>query len=297
MNKYLSVVLLFIIVISVSSCSIIKFKRASKGKGDGKKIVLAGNDSAKVAANVPPPVIPKPDSVAKAPDTTAIVNPLIAQLTPLWKSRVDFKTYSGKAKMRYEGPDNKYELTAHIRIRKDSVIWIQVTAVMGGFPVARIFVTRDSFFMLNYIDKDAIAVPLSRAVRLLPGNVDFASLQNLIMGDPLREGVITDAKSFADSMNIRVEDSSYIQMITYNKTDSTLRSSLLRTHNPSGPQAAIEYSNYEITANKRISTERVLNLQNGNDSYMLEMNFTKSDFDEPLEYPFSIPKSYTLKQE
>jgi hypothetical protein len=294
MNKYLSVFLFFIITIFITSCSFIRLKRAT---GKGEKIVLAGTDSGKIATTLPPSVIPKPDTAVKTPDSTATLKQLIDRLSPIWNTRLDFKTYSAKTKMRFEGPDNKHELTAHIRVRKDSVIWIHVTAVMGGFPVARIFVTRDSFFMLNYLDKEVVAVPLSRAVRILPGNVDFASFQNLIMGEPLRNGAITDARKSGDSILIRVEDSSYVQFITYNRSDSTMRSAVLRTHNPSGPEASTQYSNYEITNNRRISTNRVLNIQNGNDNYLLEMNFNKSDFDEPLEYPFSIPRNYTVKQE
>ena len=31
-------------------------------------------------------------------------------------------------------------------------------------------------------------MPLSQAAKILPAKVDFSSLQNLIMGEPLREG-------------------------------------------------------------------------------------------------------------
>jgi hypothetical protein len=30
--------------------------------------------------------------------------------------------------------------------------------------------------------------------------------------------------------------------------------------------------------------------------YTLDLNFVKAEFDEPLDYPFNIPKSYSEKE-
>jgi hypothetical protein len=297
MNRLYTVVLLLIISAALPSCSFYRLVTGKK-KGEVKKIVLAGADTSSVA-KVPVARV-YGDSTVIPHDSAWVakhaLNSLIAEVTPLWSKRLDFKTYSAKAKMHFESPDAKHEFTAHIRVRKDSVIWINITAAMGGLQVARIFVTRDSFFMLLYMDKEAMAVPLSRVVRILPGNVDYASFQNLIMGEPLREGAITDAQSYPNSITLTVEDTSYVQQITYNRSDSVMRESVLRTHNPVGPEAITSYTNYEIANGRRISTLRSLNIRNGNDVYRLDMNINKSVFDEPQDFPFSIPSNYTMKQ-
>lgn len=240
-------------------------------------------------------ILPQPDTAATtiAPDTSGKVKQLIAQLTPVWDARIDYKTFSGKARIHFSGPDNDRVFTAHFRIRKDSVIWINVT--FDAIPVARLFITRDSFFLLNTVDQEVTMIPLSQAAKVLPTKVDFTSLQNLATGEPLRKGKITDAVNIDNSWAIQVEDSNYIQHITISKADSTISSGQLRTRDPKGPQAITSYSSYEMISNRKISTYRTLNIQNGNDTYSLEMNFTRTDFDEPLDFPFSIPKSYTVK--
>jgi Domain of unknown function (DUF4292) len=197
--------------------------------------------------------------------------------------------------MKMEAPDDKQDFTAHFRIRKDSVIWINVTA-LGGISFAKILITRDSFFMVNILQKTATCVPLASAAKILPSKVDFSSLQNLIIGEPLRAGEITDVTEQNGKWSARVEDSSYIQDLLYNRADSSLVYAQLRTHSTSGPTATTQYNSYETSDSRKMSTGRELKIQNGNDIYSLDMNFVKFSFDDVLEYPFSIPKSYTINE-
>ena len=287
MNKIIATGILFMLSIGFSSCS---FHWRAAGK-KAKSYDAASADTSHMHS-----ILPQPDTIAavRAPDTSAIAKQLIELLTPIWNARIDYKTFSGKAKVHFTGPDNDKEFTAHFRIRKDSVIWVNVT--FDAIPVARLLITQDSFFLLNTIDKEVTRIPLSQAAKVLPTKVDFTSLQNLVTGEPLRKGTITDATSFGDSWSIQVEDSSYVQRITYNKADSTIRTGQLRTRDPRGPQAMTAYGNYEIIDSRKVSTSRTLNIQNGNEIYLLDMNFTKADFDQPLDFPFSIPKSYTEKK-
>ena len=57
-----------------------------------------------------------------------------------------------------------------------------------------------------------------------------------------------------------------------------------------------DYGDYEVVNSRKISTHRVLKLVNGNDNYLLEMNFIKNDFDEVIDFPFSIPRNYSYKK-
>ncbi len=215
---------------------------------------------------------------------------LIARITPLFANHIEYKTFSGKARVHIETPDGGNDFAAHFRIRKDSVIWVSVN--LAGIPVARVFVTQDSIFMLDYYHKEAKCVPLSQIAKILPTEVSFKSLQNLVLGEPLTGGVITDAEEAGDSITLQAEDSSYIQRIVYNTKDSTMRNEHVETSKPHGPIAYSGFSNYEIDNGRRISANREVNVINNNAVYILEMYFSKIDFDEPLDYPFNIPKSY-----
>ncbi len=282
---------LFILLASIfSSCSFYKVVTGKKQKDPDKKVVWTGEDTSHMATNVTPK-----DTVASPAVPVNNINPLIEQLKPVWKKRLVYKTFSGKAKMHFESPDNKVEFTGHFRVKKDSAIWINITALGGTINAARIFITPDSFYLINYQQDEATILPLSQADKFLPAKVDFSSLQNLVIGEPLREGSITYAERMGDSIVFRVEDSSYVQNVVFNNSDSTLRKGHLRTRKPNGPEAETEYNSFITMPNGKISTYRVINLRNHNDIYTLEMNFSKIEFDVPVEMRFSIPENYTIK--
>jgi hypothetical protein len=41
--------------------------------------------------------------------------------------------------------------------------------------------------------------------------------------------------------------------------------------------------------------KRAVNVVNGGEMYYLDMDFNKAEFNQPVDFPFSIPKNYKLK--
>ena len=125
------------------------------------------------------PIMSEP--VPVEPSVSSAVSPekqqLISALTPLLDKRIDFQTFKGKAKMHYEGSGMRQDFTANFRLAKDSVIWAHITAGMGIVNVARILITPDSFWMVNYMDKSVMAMSAAEAAERLPAAVNFYLLQ------------------------------------------------------------------------------------------------------------------------
>lgn len=292
MNKYLAGVLLFATPIWTSSCSLKLF--SGKKKHKTTDTVVAAQALVDTAHAVPeqPPVQPKDGSVMSG---NAAMNQLISDLAPVFSKRIPYATFSGKAKVNFEGPDASNDFTANFRVRKDSVIWVQVTVLGGAVSAARMLVTRDSFFLINYIQKEVTKIALKDAAKTLPTAVDFTQLQNLIVGDPLRDGEITAVADQVAAWLLTVEDSSYVQRLSYTKSDSTMNAGQLTTRKPGGPQAVIDYADYGMVDNRKVAMKRSVQVQNAEKHYAIDMNFTSAQFDKPLEYPFSIPKNYSLK--
>ena len=246
------------------------------------------------------------DTVAKATvikDTTATSLPSadsskfwLARLTPIWESRLSYNTFSGKAKVHYEAKDNSQEFTANFRLKRDSVIWVTITAMGGMVQAARLMVTPDSLFMINYIDKEVIVVPLTEIAKVLPAKIDFYSLQNLIVGDPLRNGRITKVGVYNGLWSLDVADTSYLQHISYQAQDSTMMQGQIRTADPGGPRAMMDYGEYELFDGRKVATKRVINVQNGDDIFSLDIKFTTAAFDELLDFPFNLPRSYSRRK-
>ena len=126
MNRYVCIVILFLMAGPLSSCS---FRRLASGKNPKRFDWKKAADTSHAVRHIPRFIYPQPDTVGNVPDSIALVKKLIDELTPLWKNRFVYTTFSGKAKVRYESPDDQQEFTAHFRIRKDSIIWIAITGL------------------------------------------------------------------------------------------------------------------------------------------------------------------------
>jgi hypothetical protein len=230
------------------------------------------------------------------PTLNAEKKALVDLLLPLQENRIQFQTFSGKAKAFFQGGNEKYEFTAGIRMQKDSVVWISVSGLGGLVQVARLMLTPDSVYLINYLQREVTILPASEASRLLPADVNFQMVQSLIIGNLLSNGgVPTDASDFGGTWSLQLEDNQYRQLIAYNKLDTTMRSNQVLTRTAPETGLMLQFGNYEWINNQRFPISRVINISTGEAQYYLDMHFNSVSIDEPIDFPFSIPKKYTLK--
>ena len=281
MSRYLlGIVCLFVVMGSQSSCSVlkkIKFRRGHKTP----PVIIQAIDSTKLIAV---------DTVGEAREK------LIETLMPLWNYEPEYSTFSSKAKIDFEGNGQKQDLIAHIRVRKDSVIWASVSAMGGVIQVARVLITPDTIKMVDYLDKKAVVLPMSDAQKLLPAKADFNTIQHLILGTVLRkQGTVTGAYTNEQNMVLVVEDSNAIQQANFSLSDTSFTMLQMQSPNENGPVGVVLMSDYQIVDNRKFSTKRKIQIQNTNNQFLLGLDFNNVDFDKQLEFPFSIPKNYKRK--
>lgn len=284
MNKRLyGAILMIVLVIAFSSCHI--FKRGTRTKTKPAK------DTA-IAITV---VVPPKDTV-NVDNSTTEKQKLLALVTPLFYQQIQFNTFSGRAKCHFESKGDKQDFTANIRIKKDSVIWVSVAALGGIVQVARIYITPDTVKLINYLQKEVTVMPLSSVEKVLPAPADFSVLQNLLIGNVLRQsGTPTDVLDLENVFSLQVEDNSFSQLVNFNKSDSTIKDIRMRTSELTGPSGLIQYDNYQQISDQKFPMSRMVNVINAGEQYLLDMKYNKVDINEHLDFPFSIPKNYILK--
>ncbi len=282
MNKRLLSLMVLVLPFYISSCTLLK--KSNKKRNNIAITTIA--DSLKTTDS--------PITAAPINEVTSESRKLINELLPLWMKRMDYKTFSGKAKVSFESPDNSVDFSANFRIAKDSLVWIHISAIGGLYSVARILVTPDSFFMVNYQQKETTSLALSEVGRILPVPVSFSQLQNLFSGDPIINGDVVSADEKDSVWSLQTEDSSFTQQITYRKKDSLMQMGHLQTRKSNNTQAMIDYNNYEKSSNRMLSKKRTVRLQNGVNNYTIEMDIVNEEFDKVLEFPFTMPKNFTV---
>lgn len=281
--------------ILLTSCNALKRTADNDDKVADSAAIASLPDTTKFIG--PPPL--NGEALPAAPEIiTPSTTALIEQIVPIWQYHKDFSTFKGKAKMHYEGGGQRQDFTANIRMAKDSVIWLHITAGMGLVNVARVYITPDSFQMVNFLGKSAMKMHISEAEQLLPAKIDFNQLQNFIMGEALTEPVqrVTDAADFGGTWALMIEGQQAQQNVAIKKADSTIISQEILS--PAQAFAAmINYADYTVVNNLDFAVKRAININNKGEQHYIEMNFNGADFDEEMNFPFNIPDSYTLNKE
>jgi hypothetical protein len=284
MNKYLKgVAFIFIIGCCLPACRLVKVMKQPLPKHTIDSTKHAVDSNKKVAIN---------DTIAANQKKL-----LIAAVTPLWNKQIVYNTFNGKAKMHYDGPEQKVDFVTHIRMRKDSVIWINITGSFLGIQaqVGRVLITPDSVKWINHLQKEVTFMAMSQASALLNVPIDFSLLQNFILGNTLRNsGGITDATALPNAWAIQIEDDSSMQRVTYNKADSTIANAQIAMRNNYSLHGITQFTNYLLLSGHNFSVNREANIQYGGKQYYLGINFQNAEFDQQLDYPFSVPAKFTI---
>lgn len=261
-----------------------KKKEDRKEKREEKKLT---KDIAK--GNVDSTVLIKKDSLLVFPTDTQLARSFIGLRT------IPYQTFQGKAKMHYEGQEDKQNFTAYFRMKKDSVIWVSITAF--EVEAARAIITKDSVRAIDRINKNYYRYSYDDIQKLINLEVDFGTLQDLIVGNAVATtGSITEVKNVQDVLTTFIKGSDYTNQITFIKADTSMKQIQLQTQRKvSTSSLLISLSGYTRENNIYFSTLRDLNIQDIKGAVSLNIDFKKFDFDKDMEFPFSIPASFKPK--
>jgi Domain of unknown function (DUF4292) len=209
-------------------------------------------------------------------------------------NHINFTTFSGKMDVDYEDANGKkYNVNAHIRMYKDSVIWVLVTGTLG-IEGLRAYITTDSVKLLNKQDKiyTVRSIAYLQEITALP--LTLSTLQDLLLGNPVfLDSNITTYSTSGNTVSLLSSGAFFINLFTITQADKLVQNSKLddldKQRNISG---YLTFGDYEIKKEMNFSTKRSINIvykKNLN----IKMDFKQYDFNEKLSFPFSVPKNYT----
>ena len=261
-------------------------KESKIEKKQDKLAVLKNNlnksDSASVA---------KVDSIVKLPLDTNYVGMMMRN------KEIVYTTFQCKAKIHFESSSEKQNFSVNFRVKKDSIIWASITAPIIG-EIARAIITSDSVKAIERVNKRSYMYAYADIQRLINVEVDFETLQNLIIGNAIeREGVITDIKNLGLLSNIFIKGDDFTNQLTYTLADSSLKELHLQTSRPSSSSSMlIKMNEYKWVDDRFLPTQRIYHILDVKGAIELDMDINKADFEKEIDFPFSIPKNYSLQR-
>ncbi|WP_276500857.1 DUF4292 domain-containing protein [Terrimonas pollutisoli] len=240
--------------------------------------------------------IAKKDSVTIVPvtnksgeDSAAIIKETTAKMNA---GLIDFTTFSSKVKVDYEGSDGKkYDVTANLRMYKDSVIWISITGALGIEGI-RAYITPDSVKILNKMDKaySARSVAYLQDVVALP--LDLHSLQGILIGNPVFvDSTIISYSKNGDDISLLTIGEWFKNLLTLNAERRIENSKLDDIDKNRSRTCNLSYTDYENKKGVNFSTKRRITVAEKS-KLDIKLDFKSYEFNETLSFPFSIPKNY-----
>src|SRR4051794_30697718 len=107
-------------------------------------------------------------------------------MADIHKKEVSFKTFAAKIKVEYEDSKGKQpNITAYVRILKDSLIWISGYATVFNIEAFRVLINKDSVFVLDKINKEVKLRSMDYLQEVTDIPFDLGTLQNLFVGNPI----------------------------------------------------------------------------------------------------------------
>jgi hypothetical protein len=210
----------------------------------------------------------------------------------------------GEAEIRMDDRKEAFDIT--LRMRKDSLIWISVSPLLG-LETMRILITPDSVKLLNRLTREYLASPLDFLNNRLRMNVDFDILQNLLTGN-----IFAYKKNKFNSV-YNNEDGYYIlSTLSKHKMKRALEEKdpnkpvvqdiWINNENFRIVKHSIEderldkvlitqYHQFKTTAAGEFPRESTTHLK-AEQEFTMTISFKKVIVNEPLQFPFSIPASY-----
>ena len=218
-------------------------------------------------------------------------------LSALDKNKIDFKTFSAKAKVQYEDRNGKQpDFNTFIRLQKDSVLWVSISSTFLGIEAFRLYITPDTLIILNKLDKTVEYHPFSYVESIVHIPLDFALLQNILIGNQVYVG---------DSIVSYTHTKNYILIGTVgNFFKNLLAVSVANDHLEKiklddidlskNRTASLLYDSYEKAGDFDFSTYREVNVSEKS-KVDITILFKQYEFNKELSFPFTIPRNYKTK--
>jgi hypothetical protein len=204
-----------------------------------------------------------------------------------------FRTLSAKAKIDFKLNNTSNGANLNLRIRNDEVIWMSITAI-AGIEVARVMVTPDSIKVYNRLQGEYLAKPFSFISRYSGRNVDFNTLQSLLLGNTIK-GSVSQASEINWSGNQTVVKSSakdLIYELIFNEHYKLIEN---RLRDSKGQQLNGKYSEFQAINGQNLPYSISLLSNAGNKNVRIDIKYSSVSVNEPVDFPFSVPKRFTVK--
>lgn len=225
----------------------------------------------------------------------------------LKEKELKFDWFSAKFSAEYSNKGKENSFSGQIRIRKDSLIWITLTPMLG-IEAVRLMITQDSVKMMNRLNDTYFIGNYDYVNAFLNTNIDFDLLQAFLLGNDLQfyengkfrasidrneyklsTGERHKLKKFVKSSqeNLKI----FIQNIWLDPSTFKITHADVKEIRRDNIKLESFYGDFEILENQLFPKKMEYTIWADN-TIRVKADFSKMTINTPLLFPFKIPASY-----
>lgn len=223
------------------------------------------------------------------------VIPPPASKTNLNIESIDFEYFQGKAKMVLRDANKEQEVRANIRVRKDSVIWMNFTVI--GVQGGRALINKDSITIVSNVDKEYYVFDYNELSKRFNFPINYDVIQASLLGNLLIKRNDTDEVESLSSMYLLKQKAGTVDVVNYVNAAAMKIEKIELKELDSNNTLNITYSNFQPVGDKLFPYNGTISLFYKavagllNTTIIFEYNKAEVG-DRELRFPFNIPKKY-----
>lgn len=210
---------------------------------------------------------------------------------------IDFTYFTSKAKIHFKDQHNDLKANGHIRMKKDSLIWMSINAA-AGFEAMRVMITKDSVHVLDRMNNKYSVYDFNSLSQKLNVRLSFDMVQAMILGNLMWKREKEDKVTKPDSIYYLLNQTSEKVLVkNYVNIGSRKIEKVDITENGQSNQFTIKYSNFVPLGIFMFPSSNEINLSYTDDntyqtSIQVEHNKPECP-DKEVNFPFNVPNKFT----
>lgn len=201
----------------------------------------------------------------------------------------EFEWFSAKGKLQYKNVDDSGRATIHVRMKKDSIIWISLKKF--SVEISRVKMTPDSIYIVYRWEGLYEKGRLEQFTRAYNTNFDFAEIQELFFGN------VTNTKNaeFVSRDSLKYHLTAVKDDITYDYHINPFNLLLDKFYARDKSQREVigKYGDYKKHDDgNQFSYLREYTFKEGSEVTYLAIDYSDVEIDVPKKIKFSIPSHY-----
>jgi Domain of unknown function (DUF4292) len=239
---------------------------------------------------------PKKEIVVAPPTKaeTKTDNSKAEALTLLNSRQLKFNTLSLKAKATLDIAGDANDVTMNFKMKDKETIWVSITALGGMAEVARALITPDSIKIMNRMKSEYLKKPFSYIYNFTNKQVNFSTLQAILTGNVMGEflNAESDVKQENGVWVVSGSKSELDYKLLFNTLFKVSETNLNDVRN--GQALKVTYSDYQKLNESLFPSALQINTLSKAKKINIDLQFVKIEGNVPVDFPFNVPKRFTV---